>query len=220
HFNLWVTDGTSAGTRELTAAGAYSDGLFVNVGYPDFTILGTRALFAGRDASSLNLWVTDGTSAGTSELTVPGPSFGGLFGATSATGINPDFTAFGSKALFEAGNPVSLWVTDGTSAGTSELTVAGAPSFGLFYNGISPDFTVLGGKALFEGRDASNIPNLWVTNGTSAGTSELAVAGGYSGGLFSSVSNAGFTDFGSKAVFEGEEAATSISGAQTGPRRE
>src|SRR5438445_583700 len=97
-FNLWVTDGTSAGTSELTVAGAYSGGLFssVIVGRPDFTVLGSKALFQGVDASGhANLWVTDGASAGTSELTVAGASSNGLF-----PGTNPDFAVFGSKLLF------------------------------------------------------------------------------------------------------------------------
>ena len=66
-------------------------------------------------------------------------------------------------------------MSDGTSAGISELTVAGAYSGGIFRS-LFPDFTVLGDKALFNGLDASGHPNLWVTNGTSAGTSELTVA--------------------------------------------
>ena len=66
-----------------------------------------------------------------------------------------------------------LWVTDGTSAGTSELTVAGVGRLGLF----PADFMVVGDKVLFEGQDANQAFNLWVTDGTSAGTSELTVTG-------------------------------------------
>src|SRR5690242_19400714 len=47
----------------------------------------------------------------------------------------------------DAANRVNLWVTDGSSAGTSELTVTGVSSGGLFSSGI-PDFTILGGTAL------------------------------------------------------------------------
>ena len=52
----------------------------------------------------------------------------------------------------------NLWVTDGTGAGTSELSVAGASPNGLNPLGI----TVLGSKVLFEGVDASDQTNLWV----------------------------------------------------------
>ena len=212
HTNLWVTDGTAAGTQELSTPAAYSGGLFVNLPNPDFTVFGTKVLFAGDDATSgIHLWVSDGTSAGTHELTVAGANPSGLFGPLE---INPDFTVLGGKVLFEGagslGNP-GLWVTDGTSAGTSELAVSDADPLGLFVNGLSPDFTVLNGKVLFEGMAAngflfSGLPNLWVTDGTAAGTTELSVAGANPGGLFSSV-NANFTVLGSKALFEAEDAA-------------
>jgi ELWxxDGT repeat protein len=85
------------------------------------------------------------------------------------------------RAVFEgkdASGNENLWVTDGTSAGTSELTPAGAYSSGVFYNEPrSADLTAFGGRALFKGVDASLLYNLWVTDGTSVGTSELTVAG-------------------------------------------
>jgi hypothetical protein len=79
-----------------------------------------------------SLWVTDGTAAGTSELTVAGPPF--RYGPSG-------LTAFGSEVLFEAqtssGSFGDLWVTDGTGAGTSELSVAGASSTGLVPGGFT-----------------------------------------------------------------------------------
>ena len=58
-----------------------------------------------------------------------------------------------------------LWATDGTSAGTWEITS----------NGFGPNYlTPFGGEMLFEGLDANSHPAIWVTNGTSAGTSELS----------------------------------------------
>jgi ELWxxDGT repeat protein len=84
-----------------------------------------------------------------------------------------------TRAVFE-GFGLGLWVTDGTSAGTDELTVAGANAKGLFsaLPGANPHFTVLGGKALFVGLDAKSQFGLWVTDGASAGTSELKVGVG------------------------------------------
>ena len=76
-------------------------------------------------------WVTNGTSAGTSELSVAGGS---------------SFTVFGSEVLFEGGDG-GLWVTNGTAAGTSELSVMGA-----FPRGFDPgDFTVLGNEVSLVG---------------------------------------------------------------------
>jgi ELWxxDGT repeat protein len=142
HFNLWVTDGTAAGTSELTPAGAYYYGLDAS----GFTALGTRILFEGVDASGgYKPWVTDGTSAGTSELPV------GLFTPSS---LAPDFTVIGSKALFAgagAGNRGDLWVTDGTANGTSDLTAASQTALNpgdltVFVTRLySPELTRVGG---------------------------------------------------------------------------
>jgi ELWxxDGT repeat protein len=226
HLNLWATDGTSAGTSELTVAGTSSTGLFNDVSSPDFTVLGTKWLFEGLDTNNdLGLWASDGTSAGTSELTAANAYKGGLFSNTVAGNANvvfvdPDLTVLVNKAVFagyDASGHSNLWVTDGTSAGTSEVTTSNAFAGGLFnqtnagtFAASVPDFTVLGTKALFEGYDTSGHIGLWVTDGTSAGTSELAVAGANPNGLFLGVSNPDFTVFGSQLLFSGDDAAGHI----------
>jgi ELWxxDGT repeat protein len=51
------------------------------------------------------------------------------------------------QVLFEGTdslNRKNLWVTDGTAAGTSELTITGVSSSGLLSAG-DPDFTALAG---------------------------------------------------------------------------
>lgn len=88
--------------------------------------------------------------------------------------VNPQFTLFDGEVLFSAVNAngqEGLWVTDGTVAGTHELTgISGASS-----NGISPYYmTVSNGVVLFNGTDASGNDSLWVTDGTSAGTYEVS----------------------------------------------
>ena len=46
-------------------------------------------------------------------------------------------------------------------------------------NGFDPNYlTPFGGEMLFEGLDANSHPAIWVTNGTSAGTSELSFTSG------------------------------------------
>ena len=167
--NLWVTDGTAAGTSEISVAGVGSEGLF---GLPPAThyfaaLPDGRVLFSGIDANGhVNLWVTNGTSAGTSEISIS-KQFAG--------GFNPQhLTVFGSKVLFEgldSQDHGNLWVTNGTAAGTSELSVKGQHPNSF----VPQDFTVLGSKVLFNGQDSSNNYDLWVTNGTAAGTSEISV---------------------------------------------
>src|SRR5262249_43743969 len=187
-FNIWVTNGTAAGTYELTGISntGSSGGLFgasplVNLGGvhgPDFTIFNGEVLFNVIDAALKNgLWVTDGTAAGTHEL-ISGPN---------AFGLDPTFlTVFKNEVLFnglDAGDHRGLWVSDGTAAGTHELTgIAGANTSERAFD--PTDFTVFKGKVLFDGVNAAGHAGLWVTDGTAAGTHELTgIKGAYSGGL-------------------------------------
>ena len=76
-------------------------------------------------------------------------------------------------ALFQgtdASGQIGLWLTDGTAAGTYELTGI----TGVSANGLSPaELTVFNGEVLFNGTGTSGQIGLWVTNGTAAGTYEL-----------------------------------------------
>src|SRR5262249_25022815 len=150
HDGLWVTDGTAAGTHEITGiSGASTSGIFKTLSYPDLTVFNNDVLFEGvYDARKFGIWVTNGTAAGTHEITnINGPNAGGL---------NPlDLTIFKGQALFEnidaAGNR-GLWVTDGTAAGTHEITgISGAYAGGIFATAFFPDFTVFKDEVLFEG---------------------------------------------------------------------
>jgi ELWxxDGT repeat protein len=134
----------------------------------------SEALFAATDDNfNVTLWVTNGTGAGTSELSVANSE-----GFSQGIG---GLTVLGSKVLFAGADQdfnANLWVTDGTAAGTSELSVPGA--------GANPDlapdnFFDYGSEVLFTGTDAIGREGLWITNGTGAGTSELSVTGEYSG---------------------------------------
>jgi ELWxxDGT repeat protein len=149
-------------------------------------------------------WITDGTRAGTRSLTQFAPRY--PFPVPVPLGTLPHLPGaeLGSRTLFLAddwSHGSELWVTDGTAAGTSEISVAGVGSEGLFglppalpYFAASPD-----GRVLFNGIDAKGDFNLWVTNGTSAGTSEISLAKQDPGGL-----NPQFlTVFGSNVLFEG-----------------
>ncbi len=196
HVQLWVTDGTSAGTSELIVEGAASSGLVGSDPY--FAILNGKALFVGDSANSgSSVWATDGTAAGTIQLTKLRDPF-------NDTPLFPsNITVLGTKALFtgnDPNGPSDLWVTDGTSAGTRSLKVRGANSFGLFEDGSTPpDLTALGQKLLFAGVDAGENTNLWVTDGTTGGTHELKPAGESAGSLYPR----GITVFGDHALLSG-----------------
>jgi hypothetical protein len=98
--------------------------------------------------------------------------------------VPPDFTPFNGEMLFagsDAAGAYGLWATNGTPPGTHELTnISNANAGGLFAGYIQPQFTVFNGEELFAGNDANGILDLWVTNGTSAGTHELTgISGTY-----------------------------------------
>ncbi|WP_426413737.1 beta strand repeat-containing protein [Bradyrhizobium ganzhouense] len=201
---LWVTDGTNAGTSELSASMIFSYLADTYVTYhPYFTAFGTKVLFADGPA----LAVSDGTAAGTHLVSVTGAyNGGGLFydlTGSGRTNNDPQFTVLGSRALFrglDAAGFTGLWVTDGTSAGTSELSVAGAATSAVALGpiGLAPSaFELFGNQVLFTGQDNTHTSGLWITDGTSAGTSELA--GGVS--AFGHGTVGGVTVLGNKAVF-------------------
>jgi ELWxxDGT repeat protein len=150
NYGLWVTNGTAAGTQELTGiSGANATGLNAY----GFTLFNGEVLFTGDDASgNYGLWVTNGTAAGTQELT-------GISGvSTQGQGLHPtDLTVFNSEVLFngeDANGANGLWVTNGTAAGTQELT--GISGFLGFNPGLNPyGFTVFNGEILFTGKWAT-----------------------------------------------------------------
>jgi hypothetical protein len=184
-YTLWTTDGTAAGTVPipLTSIGASSSGLFTEDAMPGFTVFGDEVLFRGIDTGGASgLWKTNGTAAGTAEIT-------GING-TASSGVNPtDITVFNDTALFNGASSANaagpaghlgLWTTNGTAGGTKELIPAAGA--GAAATGLDPtDMTVFDGKVLFNGADANGLSGLWETDGTAAGTHEVLAAGGSSG---------------------------------------
>jgi len=156
-------------------------------------------LFAGLDKNGHNnLWVTDGTAAGTSEISVTGVGSGGLFGPAPASAY---FAALPDGLVLFSGidakGDTNLWVTNGTSAGTSEISVAKQ-----FAGGLTPQhLTVFGSAVLFEGVDSQDPGNLWVTHGPAAGTSELSINGQH----LQSFNPQDFAVLGSKVLFNGQD---------------
>ena len=212
---LWVSDGTTAGTTELGGtknagiSGAYFNGLSAQ----NFATLGNKLVFTALDSNDYRgLWVTDGTTAGTVEI-------GGLRNA-GVTGVNTStygynissYVRLGSKLVFnwvDSSGDTGLWVTDGTAAGTYEIGgvanqgVLGAYPYGFSY---APQ-AELGGKILFKGEDSAYYDELWVTDGTAAGTIEIGGVGGggLNGGSAFNLYPSGVTVFGNRAVFNGDD---------------
>jgi ELWxxDGT repeat protein len=176
--NLWATNGYTGATTELAVAGASPNGLQPT----SFTALNGNLVFGGTDSTGdQNLWVTNGTAAGTSELAVSGAKPSGL-APTQLALINGKvvFNGYDSSSL------QGLWVTDGTANGTVEL-INGAnnlqPRY-TFHPGTDPsDFVMVNGKLLFGGYGAQGTWDLWSTDGTPGGTTDLAGDAGIGNGL-------------------------------------
>ncbi|HYE50155.1 MAG TPA: ELWxxDGT repeat protein, partial [Azospirillaceae bacterium] len=190
---LWITDGTAAGTSMIMDINATTADSSIS----GLTVVGSKVYFSARTAAAgLELWVTDGTSAGTSLV----------LDINSGTGhsVPSDFAAYGSKVLFAATGSASageeLWISDGTSAGTSLLRNLNTGSS----LGSSPsNITLLAGStAVFSATgNGSGNTELWVTNGTSSGTSVIEeIRAGTSLGSFPSK----LTLFGSRALFQAD----------------
>jgi ELWxxDGT repeat protein len=77
-------------------------------------------------------------------------------------------------AGFDASGNNALWVTDGTAAGTHELSgITGAHAGG---NGVDPsDIVALNRGAAFIGENASGVSDVWLTDGSAPGTRELNI---------------------------------------------
>ncbi|HRH70456.1 MAG TPA: hypothetical protein PLB89_13190 [Flavobacteriales bacterium] len=128
-----------------------------------FTSLGSKMVFnASAEAYGSELWITDGTAAGTVMVK-------DLF--TGATGSGPSgFTTSGSNSFFVAENSTGnkeLWVTNGTTAGTSKLKEIN-PSNTV--GSMPQELTAYNGKLFFTADNGTNGRELWVSNGTAAGT--------------------------------------------------
>ncbi len=191
---MFVTDGTSAGTRQLTEINHHASAISLNPfsgatmakSLADFN--GTLLFQADDGTAGSELWKSDGTAAGTGQVAdlVPGPN----------SSYPADLTPLGSRTLFNAGY---LWTTDATAPGTaqvaplyaSNLTRAGnsvyfltggtlqktdgtAPgTVALHTNQYLYQLTPFGNLLLFASQDAAGNSSLWRTDGTPAGTFQL-----------------------------------------------
>ena len=166
---LWVTDGSEDGTVALTGALPSSYASVAAAGEGKAFVL-TRPFFGSSGLES-QLWVTDGSAAGTAVTTLTGFD---VTGNLLSLGDGRALFSTRTQATFE----YSLWVTDGTADGTYgllSLDFSGVLAASLNYGMSSPGRAAsLGdGRAVFVGYDATNGGELWITDGTLAGTGLL-----------------------------------------------
>ncbi|RBI70315.1 hypothetical protein DQW77_14430, partial [Roseovarius sp. TE539] len=173
---LWVTDGTTAGTRMVRDISTGSESSFAS---SIAALSDSLVIFR----ANWQLWVSDGTDAGT----VP------IFGASADS---PSFVAWitplgDGRAVFAADSPTTgreLWVTDGTADGTnlvSDIRAQSDPETGQPLSSGPYNFISLqNGQAVFKADDGIHGEEPWITDGTPAGTRLLGdIQAGPTGGL-------------------------------------
>jgi ELWxxDGT repeat protein len=169
-FQLWKSNGTAAGTVMVSQTPAGTGDLFPL----HLASAGGEIYFQGRRPDSgVQLWKSDGTTAGT-----------GLVKDLSLHGADSDpryFTAVNGSLFFIAktsdGNE-DLWKTDGTPGGTIQLTNL---NFGdeAFYESHFANVDGVLYFSIFQDDVDGNNENfqLWKSDGTPAGTVEVAQLG-------------------------------------------
>jgi ELWxxDGT repeat protein len=161
---LWVTDGTARGTRQLTTFRA-PDAFFAGTHELPLTgpALGAKLVFRADDGRhGVEPWITDGTAKGTRLLKDVCPGL--------CSGDGEPLLAVGSRLLLRGkdGRGDELWATDGTEKGTAivaDLCPGGCDA-------APQPFAVLGPSAIFAANDAQG-RQLWATDGTAGGTRQL-----------------------------------------------
>ncbi|MBX9626284.1 MAG: hypothetical protein K2X82_20970, partial [Gemmataceae bacterium] len=163
------------------------------IGLPGMTEVPTQLTRAGgkvfflasAGAYGRELWVTDGTAAGTKMLKeVALPAAGAGFWGTYPAGLDnltagPNGTAYFTADA--AGSGQQLWKTDGTAAGTVLVKQVNPASTRDPVDPTNPmpvgpvrQLTLVGNKLYFAAADGTGGDGLWTSDGTAAGTKRVA----------------------------------------------
>lgn len=157
---LWQSDGTEAGTVPVQPPVS---------GASELTAVGSVLFYSGWGAGGTELWRTDGTEAGTFQVKNIAP------GTASSS---PDrITRVGGRVFFSADDGISgreLWVSDGTDIGTFRVKDI-APGSGIANTADDIAFrpehwAVADSRVFFLANDGTTGDELWVSDGTEAGT--------------------------------------------------
>ncbi|MFA6151374.1 MAG: ELWxxDGT repeat protein [Chitinophagaceae bacterium] len=158
---VWITDGTTSGTKLLKNIGDKYEAS--NPG--GYYLFKHKIYFRANSGGRSGLWVTDGTTAGTIKIT--DMVFAGI-----TVGANI-FFEYNDKLYFAAhayDEPIpkgfELWLTDGTVSGTKMAKdIYSGPE------GSYPSlFTIYKDKLYFKANDGIHMNEVWVSDGTESGT--------------------------------------------------
>ncbi len=157
---LWRTDGTRIGTVRLAPL---SEGGRFAFWY--LTALGDRLVFrAYRRAQGLELWISDGTVAGTRLLRDIAPGF-----LSSSPWQLHQHRGKVYFSAFDADHGSEFWVTDGSRAGTHLVRdISPGPA-----SSEPVGFTTVGEALYFAASDGVTGSELWTSDGTELGSFRL-----------------------------------------------
>ena len=163
---LWVSDGTEANTtmlKDINLSGSSSPG--------NLTAVGSLLFFLADDGTNgRELWKTDGTSSGTEMVK---DLVEGSGGSPIQSLTNLDGTLFFANST--AADGTELWTSDGTADGTVMLkNIRPGPDSALPVGSDPPELVVAKGMLFFNANDGVNGAELWVSDGTAAGTLMVA----------------------------------------------
>ena len=163
---LWVSDGTTAGTNLVKAIHPSGDD---NVSY--IVPFGDGVMFSANDeVHGLELWISDGTESGTNMV----KDINAVVDVDEGDGRTYMSDPIGlynwnGVVYFMADDGINgkeLWKSDGTAIGTvlvKNIADTDAPSH-------ANDFVALGSRLLFTAQNDTYGTELWLTDGTTAGT--------------------------------------------------
>jgi ELWxxDGT repeat protein len=162
---LWTIDPDGSITE---LAETHADWTYPGILHP--TVAGGLLYFVQAESEgygAAELWRTDGTSAGTIELTA--------FGSNGWASAPRELAAMGDGLIFDAGTAevgVELWCTDGTRKGTRLLKdIDTAPDNATPKGGSAPrSFREVGNRVYFAASDPVHGRELWQTDGSPEGT--------------------------------------------------
>jgi ELWxxDGT repeat protein len=170
-YELFVTDGTAAGTQLVAnlATGATSSMPQQLVRLANGTVLFVGTVIG----AGAELCRTDGTAAGTTMVAeiVPG----------TQSSLIESLTAVGNLAFFTADDGVSgreLYVSDGLTITQVRDIYPGAPN-GVLSGSLRARASVNG--VVFAGSDGNDGLQIWVSDGTAVGTTQVGKIGPWAG---------------------------------------
>jgi ELWxxDGT repeat protein len=183
---LWITDGTAAGTIQLADINPGGGNSFPS----DMTVKQGQIYFSANDGlNGTELWVSDGTSEGSQLVKDINPG--------SEFSFPADFLVFNDMVYFiatDGTNGIEIWMTDGTESGTALFAdiIPGAEGSNPF------DLIQYGGNMYFTALANATDRKLYKSDGSTQGTGIIEPAG------TTNSSPVGFSTFGISAVYQGD----------------